>query len=58
MIWLFIILLVIVLIIAASCIKIVPQSQAYILERLVSIRQHGEVVFILKCLLLKELQNV
>ena len=34
MIWLFIILLVIVLIIAASCIKIVPQSQAYILERL------------------------
>ena len=34
MMWLFIILLVIVLIIAASCIKIVPQSQAYILERL------------------------
>ncbi len=34
MMWLFIILLVIILIIAASCIKIVPQSQAYILERL------------------------
>ena len=34
MMWLFIILLVIVLIIVASCIKIVPQSQAYILERL------------------------
>lgn len=34
MMWLFIILLVFVLIIAASCIKIVPQSQAYILERL------------------------
>lgn len=31
---LFIVLLVIILIIAASCIKIVPQSQAYILERL------------------------
>lgn len=34
MMWLFIILLFIILIIAASCIKIVPQSQAYILERL------------------------
>lgn len=34
MMWLFIVLLVIILIIAASCIKIVPQSQAYILERL------------------------
>lgn len=34
MMWLFIILLVFILIIAASCIKIVPQSQAYILERL------------------------
>ena len=34
MMWLVIILFVIILIIAASCIKIVPQSQAYILERL------------------------
>jgi regulator of protease activity HflC (stomatin/prohibitin superfamily) len=32
--WLVIILFVIILIIAASCVKIVPQSQAYILERL------------------------
>lgn len=34
MMWLVIILFVIILIIAASCVKIVPQSQAYILERL------------------------
>ncbi len=34
MMWLFIVLLVIILVIVASCIKIVPQSQAYILERL------------------------
>ena len=34
MMWLGIILLVIILVIAASCVKIVPQSQAYILERL------------------------
>ena len=33
MMWLVIILFVIILIIAASCVKIVPQSQAYILER-------------------------
>lgn len=34
MMWLVIILFVIILIIAASCVKIVPQSKAYILERL------------------------
>lgn len=34
MMWLGIVLLVIILVIAASCVKIVPQSQAYILERL------------------------
>lgn len=34
MMWLVIILFVTILIIAASCVKIVPQSQAYILERL------------------------
>ena len=34
MMWLVIILFVIILIIAASCVKIVTQSQAYILERL------------------------
>lgn len=34
MMWLVIILFVIISIIAASCVKIVPQSQAYILERL------------------------
>lgn len=34
MMWSVIILFVIILIIAASCVKIVPQSQAYILERL------------------------
>lgn len=34
MMWLVIILFVIILIIVASCVKIVPQSQAYILERL------------------------
>ena len=34
MMWLVIILFVIILIISASCVKIVPQSQAYILERL------------------------
>ena len=34
MMWLVIILFVIILIIAASCVKIVPQSQAYIFERL------------------------
>ena len=42
MMWLIIVLLFIILVIAASCVKIVPQSQAYIL----------------KYLLLKELQNV
>ena len=34
MMWLIIVLLFIILVIAASCVKIVPQSQAYILERL------------------------
>ena len=42
---------IIALLVAASCIKIVPQAYAIVLERLGAIKQHGIRVSILKCLL-------
>lgn len=43
------ILLAIVAVVLVSCVKVVPQAKAYVLERLEDTRQHGELVSILKC---------
>ena len=43
------ILAVIVVLILVSCIRIVRQAQALVIERLGLIRRHGAPVFILNC---------
>ena len=45
----FVAFIIVLVLVAISCIKIVPQAQASVLERLELIRRHGTRVFILNC---------
>ena len=53
-----IIVLIIILAILASCIKIVPQAQALVVERLEPIWEPGQSVFISRCRFLTVWPNV
>lgn len=54
-----IIIILLIVYIVTSCVRIVPQAQAYVIERLgaYNIMEHGPLECILKCHLLTVLQR-
>ena len=49
-----IIIILLVIYVVVSCVRIVPQAQAYVIERLAPIMEPGRLDYILKCRLSTE----